>query len=69
MRAHIETAMGGLHPKRKRALVLAYFEGLSHSEIAETLEEPLGTVKTRIRQGLLHLRESLNASYGEGVSS
>ncbi len=69
MRAHIGRAMGGLHPEQKRALTLAYFDGMSHSEIASALGEPLGTVKTRIRQGLLRLRESLDALYGEGAQS
>jgi RNA polymerase sigma-70 factor (ECF subfamily) len=69
MRSRIETAMDGLSPDQKRALVLAYFDGMSHSEIAAALGEPLGTVKTRIRQGLLRLRESLNAAYGQGASS
>jgi RNA polymerase sigma-70 factor (ECF subfamily) len=69
MRTHIERAMGELHPEQKRALTLAYFDGMSHSEIASALSEPLGTVKTRIRQGLLRLRESLDALYGEGAQS
>jgi RNA polymerase sigma-70 factor (ECF subfamily) len=69
MRAHIGRAMSGLHPEQQRALILAYFDGMSHSEIASALGEPLGTVKTRIRQGLLRLRESLDALYGEGAQS
>ena len=69
MRTHIARAMGDLHPEQKRALILAYFDGMSHSEIASALSEPLGTVKTRIRQGLLRLRESLDALYGEGAHS
>ena len=69
MRGHIERAMGGLHAEQKRAITLAYFDGMSHSEIASALNEPLGTVKTRIRQGLLRLRESLDALYGEGARS
>ena len=66
-RIHIKRAMGGLNPDQERALRLAYFDGMSHSEIASSLGEPLGTVKTRLRQGLLHLRESLYARYREGV--
>jgi RNA polymerase sigma-70 factor (ECF subfamily) len=69
MRTHLERAMGELHPEQKRALILAYFDGMSHSEIASALSEPLGTVKTRIRQGLMRLRESLDALYGEGAPS
>ncbi len=69
MRAHIERALSGLIPEQKRALTLAYFDGMSHAEIASTLGEPLGTVKSRIRQGLLHLRESLDALYGGGALS
>jgi RNA polymerase sigma-70 factor, ECF subfamily len=38
---------------------LAFFAGLSHPEIAKTLDQPLGTIKARIRRGLLKMRESL----------
>ena len=55
----IRVLMGGLLPRQKRAIELAYFEGLSHSEIAAKLSEPLGTVKSWIRNGILRLKEGL----------
>jgi RNA polymerase sigma-70 factor (ECF subfamily) len=58
----VRTLMGSLSPQQKKAIELAYFEGLSHTEIAETLKEPLGTVKSWIRNGLLRLKEGLQAA-------
>jgi RNA polymerase sigma-70 factor (ECF subfamily) len=58
-RTRILSALGSLAPEQRSALELVYFDGLSHTEIAAKLREPLGTIKTRIRQGLLHLRERL----------
>jgi RNA polymerase sigma-70 factor (ECF subfamily) len=58
----VRAVMGSLNPQQKKAIELAYFEGLSHSEIAETLKEPLGTVKSWIRNGLLRLKEGLQAT-------
>jgi len=58
----VRSLMGSLLPQQKRAIELAYFEGLSHSEIAEKLREPLGTVKSWIRNGLLRLKEGLQTA-------
>jgi RNA polymerase sigma-70 factor (ECF subfamily) len=47
-------------PEHQRALLeMAYFQGMSHTEIASTLQQPLGTVKDRIRNGMMHLRKRL----------
>ena len=56
----VRLAVGGLPDEQKQALALAYFFGLTHSEIAEYLEEPLGTIKTRIRLGMQKLRKAFN---------
>jgi RNA polymerase sigma-70 factor (ECF subfamily) len=58
----VRTLMGSLSPRQKKAIELAYFEGLSHSEIAAALKEPRGTVKSWIRNGLLRLKEELQAA-------
>jgi len=58
----VRALMASLNPQQKKAIELAYFEGLSHSEIATSLKEPLGTVKSWIRNGLLRLKEGLQAT-------
>ena len=59
--AQIRGAMVALPAEQKTALELAYFEGLTQSEIAERLQIPLGTVKTRIRSALAFLRRSVRS--------
>ncbi len=58
-RRYVRHAMAGLSPAQRSALELAFYQGLSHSEIAEQLGEPLGTVKTRIRQAMSVMRRIL----------
>jgi len=50
-----------LPPEQRRTLEMAFFDGLTHSEIAEMTGDPLGTVKTRIRSALMTLRKAFTA--------
>lgn len=66
-RTLVTSALSQLPEEQKRPLVLAYFDGLTQSEIAANLGAPLGTVKTRMRAGMIKLRELLagkNESFG-----
>ena len=54
----VRVVLGEMPAAQRSALEMAYFEGLSHSEISAKTGEPLGTVKTRIRTGLLTLRKA-----------
>lgn len=59
----ILAAMSGLPPEQKQVIELAYFGGLTQQEIAERLDQPLGTVKTRIRLGMQKLRAALTPEF------
>ncbi|MEX1000160.1 MAG: sigma-70 family RNA polymerase sigma factor [Thermodesulfobacteriota bacterium] len=55
----IDKALSELTPKQRESIELAYFKGLSQSEISEHMNEPLGTVKSWMRTGMMRLREIL----------
>jgi RNA polymerase sigma-70 factor (ECF subfamily) len=55
----VRSVLGEMNQDQRTALELAYFQGLTHTEIAEKTGEPLGTIKTRIRSGLQMLRTKL----------
>ena len=60
--SRLRAAMARLPVMQRVVIEMAYFEGLTQSAIAERLDEPLGTIKTRVRLGLLKLREALTES-------
>jgi RNA polymerase sigma-70 factor (ECF subfamily) len=66
-RRQVLQAMEALSPEQRRTLELTFFDGLSHREVAAALGEPLGTIKARIRRGMLHLKERLQSMYEQGA--
>lgn len=64
LRTRVTAALATLPDPQRRVIELAYFGGLSQSEIAEQLDTPLGTVKTRMRAAMEKLRDALGAYIG-----
>jgi RNA polymerase sigma-70 factor (ECF subfamily) len=58
--ARVRAAVAQLPAEQRQVLVLAYFKGYTHRQIAEVLDQPLGTVKTRIRMAMQKLRQTLS---------
>ncbi len=65
--AQIVRCMKGLDGEQHKAISLAFFEGLSHAEVAGQLGRPLGTIKTHIRRGLLKLKDCLDGHVNEAA--
>ncbi|BFU96647.1 MAG: putative RNA polymerase sigma factor, sigma-24 homolog [Nitrospira sp.] len=66
LRLAVGSAMASLPAAQQQAIELAYYEGLSHMEIAARLNQPLGTVKTRIKLGMSKLRDTLRYCWDQG---
>ena len=58
----VRKVLGELTPAQREAVTLAYFGGYTHTEVAELLKVPLGTAKTRIRDGLIRMRDALGVT-------
>ena len=57
--ALVRSALGSLPQEQRQAIEMAFFGGLTQTEVAQALQQPLGTIKARIRRGMLKLRETL----------
>ena len=63
----VRSALESLDSRKREAIDLAFYSGLTHTEIADRLGLPVGTVKTRIRSGMIRLRELLEPFAGESL--
>lgn len=63
----VEHCVGRLTAEQQQCVALAYYQGLSHSEVAEHLSQPLGTVKSWLRRALLALKDCLTRAAGSGA--
>ncbi len=61
----LRAALAGLAPAERQAIEIAFFSELTYAEVAARLNQPLGTIKTRIRSGLHKLRQALSEGVGE----
>jgi RNA polymerase sigma-70 factor (ECF subfamily) len=63
-RERIQAALTRLPPDQRQAVTLAYFGGLTQTQIAAALQQPLGTIKTRVRLAMQKLRDVLREEHG-----
>ena len=68
-RERVHAALAQLPPDQKQAILLAYFGGLTQSQIAETLKQPLGTIKTRVRLAMQKLHNVLREEHNSDDKS
>ncbi len=66
-RREVTLCIGRLSAEQQQCVALAYYQGLSHSEVADHLAQPLGTVKSWLRRALLALKDCLSRAAGAGA--
>ena len=63
----VENCMRALDADQRQAIALAFFDGLSHAEVATHLKKPLGTIKTHVRRGMIKMKDCLGAQHEEAA--